>query len=212
MRLSVETTSRLLRASTRRLLHRMLSPLCGFDQHISFMMRNRCDPRFLTSGAELCGVHVLRNQRPPGIGAYHIGGSGIYLEEALIRTLAETVERYAQMVSEVSRCHPSVFATYDEMVARGEPVIGFDKLQFFSSRQHTLPKFPFHAPAADGPFSWIKARSLFDSSEIWIPDQVLLVGYTAREIAGERRCIPGVTTGTAAHVTPEDALRNALLE
>src|SRR5205823_12879576 len=188
MRVSVRSSDRPMRASTRRLLHRMLSPLCGFDQHISFMMRNRCDARFLTSGAEMCGVHVLRNQRPPGIGAYHIGGSGIYIEEALIRTLAETVERYAQMVSEVSGCHSSVFATYDEMVARGEQVIGFDKLQFFSSRQHAQPKFPFHAPAADRPFLWIKARSLLDSSEMWIPAQVLLVGYTARGTAGERRC------------------------
>jgi thiazole/oxazole-forming peptide maturase SagD family component len=212
LKLLVQPGHRALRAETHRLLRRMLSPLCGFDQHISFIMRNRREPRFVTTGAELCGVHVLRNRPRPGVGAYHIGGSGVCLEEALIRTLAETVERYGQMVSEVSGRHQAVFASHTEMAARGESVLDFDSLRFFSDRQHARLGFPFHAPSPDMPMSWIKAPSLLDSSATWMPSQVLLVGYTAKEPVGERRCVPGVTTGTAAHVTPEDALRNALLE
>jgi thiazole/oxazole-forming peptide maturase SagD family component len=212
LRLSIVRHNGHMMPRTADLMPRMLSPLCGFDQRVSVMLRNRSDPRFITVGAELCGVHVLRDQPAPPVGVYHIGGSGVFRDEALIKTLAETAERYAQMVSQVSGKHRLLFATYAEIVAEGKRVLSFEKLQYFSSRQLASSAFPFRAAAKDRPFSWAKTRSLFDNSELWIPAQLLLVGYTLRKADGEDLCIPAVTTGTAAHVTATDALRNALLE
>jgi thiazole/oxazole-forming peptide maturase SagD family component len=201
-----------LRYTTRRLLQRMLSPLCGFDQRVSFMSRSRLEPHFLTAGAELAGVHVLRGEPKPKAGAYHIGGSGVVLEEVIIRTLGETVERYSQLVSEIGNHHAVVRASYDQIVDRGERVIAADKLRFFSEEQYSRHGFPFQPFSRDISMGWMKAPSLIDDSESWIPTQLLLVGYVIKAAEGERWLLPAVTTGSAAHTKREHALRNALLE
>src|SRR5262245_24181171 len=108
-----------MRYSTHLLMHRMLSPLCGLNQRIGFVLRGEDEPEFMIAGAELTGVHVLRGQKRPRQGFYHIGGSGVILEESLIRSLGETVERYSQFVSEASGRYDVVMASHDEMARRG---------------------------------------------------------------------------------------------
>jgi ribosomal protein S12 methylthiotransferase accessory factor len=212
VRISAEQGDLTMRHTTRTLLGRMLSPLCGFDQRISFMLRSRLEPRLLAAGAELAGVHVLRKEPKPKAGAYHIGGSGVVLEEAVIRTLGETIERYSQMVSEISNDHTIIWASYEQLVDRGERVIATDKLRFFSEKQYSRPEFLFRPFSRDTPMGWIKVPSLIDDSENWIPAQLLLVGYVVRAAEGERWLLPAVTTGSAAHTKHDHALRNALLE
>jgi ribosomal protein S12 methylthiotransferase accessory factor len=212
MKIRAEQGDLTLSHTTRLLLQRMLSPLCGFDQRISFMLRSRLEPSFFTVGAELAGVHVLREQPKPKAGAYHIGGSGVVLEEAVIRALGETVERYAQLVSEVGNRHTIIWASYDQIVGHGRRVIATDKLHFFSEKQYSRPGFPFRRFSRSSPMGWMKAPSLTDDSESWIPAQLLLVGYVVRAAEGERWLLPAVTTGSAAHTKRDHGLRNALLE
>jgi hypothetical protein len=83
------------------LTRRMLSPLCGLDRRVGYVLRGRHGPRFLVAGGELTGVHVLLGEPEPG--SYHIGGTGVFPREALVRTLGETVERYAQFVAPLAR-------------------------------------------------------------------------------------------------------------
>lgn len=211
MKISVNDSNLQLHYSTRILLQRMLSPLCGLDQRISFLMRSHLEPHFMTAGAELTGVHVLRNQ-PKQAGYYHIGGGGVVLEEAVIRSLGETIERYSQLVSEIHNRHNVVTASYDRVADRGERVIAPDKLLFFSETQFSRPGFPFQPFSRDNPMGWVKAPSLVEDSDIWIPAQLILVGYTVKQVDGERWLLPAVTTGSAAHTSREHALRNALLE
>src|SRR5207249_4475397 len=64
----------------------------------------------------------------------------------------------------------------------------------------------------DIPMGWLKAPSLVEDAEIWIPAQCILVGYTIKDLDGERWLMPAFTTGSAAHTKREHALRNALLE
>lgn len=207
---SVDVT---LSTRTKRLLHRMFGQLCGLDQQITFLLRSRYGPRFLVSGAELTGVHVLQRQpRPRGVAPYHIGGCGVLPDEALIRCLGETVERYTQLTSEIGRRGEVRFASHTELVKAGERVVDADALRMFAPEQHEIDGFPFQAFDEDAPMGWLAAQSLLDGDAVWVPAQHVLVGYAARREAGEPRVVAGVTTGGAAHTSPVEALRNGLRE
>jgi thiazole/oxazole-forming peptide maturase SagD family component len=188
----------------------MVSPLCGLDRMLVFSQRSREGPRFIVGGAELTGVHHLLNQADPG--SYHIGGVGVVLHEAVIRALGETVERYAQFVSAFGARHPVTMAAYAEMAERRLSIPAPETLAFFSEAQHASPAFPFRPFDPSRPLGWVKAVSLPDRTEAWVPAQLVLLGYRVRHDAGEPWLLPAVTTGTAAHTRPDQALRNALLE
>jgi thiazole/oxazole-forming peptide maturase SagD family component len=212
MNIQVSSNDLDLRHATRSLLQRMLSPLCGLDKGISFGLIGSLEARFLSAGAELTGAHVLLNEPLPRQGIYHIGGSGVVREEALIRVLAETTERYAQVVSAISRRHSITMASYDEMLSRGEAVVGAEKLRFFSDDQYAQPDFPFKRFSRDSPLGWIRAASLLTPESISIPAQLAILGYRPRAEYDEGWLSSAVTTGTASHTAPGMALRNAVLE
>lgn len=199
-----------LSPGTAQLLRRMVGPLCGLDQGLGFVTRGRQEPRLVVSGAELTGVHVLLGQAEPG--SYHIGGAGVFLEEAVIRALGESIERYCQLVSCFGGRHEIVFTTHAELSARGLSALPPERLAFFSAGQVAADWFPFDELDPDAPYGWVAARSLVDGSELLVPAQLALVGYTVRRADGEPWIAPAVTTGTAAHLDREQALRSALLE
>jgi thiazole/oxazole-forming peptide maturase SagD family component len=205
-------TSDGLRPSTQRLLRRMLSPLCGLSQLIGCSVRGGDDPRFVVAGAELTGVHLLNRSPKPKPGFYHIGGGGVFLEEAMIRSLGETVERYSQAISEVSAGREIIFASYDELVQRGERCVSSDKLRFFSDAQYLRPNFPFQAFSSSAPLGWLKVHQAYEVGELYVPAQLLLTGYTPKRNQGESWLLSAVTTGTAAHTSRHLAMRGALLE
>lgn len=199
-----------LHGSTRKLMKRMVSPLCGLNQSAGFVTHGRGEPRFVIAGADLTGVHRLLGYEQPM--SYHIGGSGVFLEEALIRTLGETVERYSQLVTCLSGRHEMRFASLEELARAGEKVLDADRLQLFSDEQLASPKFPFRPFAPTARITWVRATSLLDDAEMWLPAQALFVGYRMRSEEGEERFAPAFTTGSAAHTDPPRALRNTLLE
>jgi thiazole/oxazole-forming peptide maturase SagD family component len=195
--------------ATSRLVERMVSPLVGLDRMVGVIVRGRLEPRFMVAGAELTGVHLLAGQDKPG--SYHIGGTGIFPHEALIRTLGESVERYAQMVSgAVGR--PMRMASWHEMRSAGLAVPRTEQLEFFTAEQHETKGFRFDRFDPDAALAWVRAAALPGGGERWLPAQLVLVGYHPRRDRGEPWLIPAVTTGTAAHTNPLLALRGALLE
>ncbi len=196
--------------STRKLMKRMVSPLCGLDQSVGFVTRGRAEPRFVIAGAELTGVHRLLGYEQPM--SYHIGGSGVFLEEALIRTLGETVERYSQLVTCLSGRHEMRFASLEDLIGAGERVLEADRLQLFSDDQFASPNFPFKPFAPSARITWVRGASLLHGAGVWLPAQAVFVGYRVRSEDGERRFAPAFTTGSAAHTVPQRALRNTLLE
>jgi thiazole/oxazole-forming peptide maturase SagD family component len=196
---------------TRSLERAMLSPLCGLSRMVGCTLRGYREPRFLTAGVDLTGVHVLRGTHAPPPGFYHIGGGGILRDEALIRALGETAERYCQMIAEASGW-PILRASYDALLARGEPVIDAARLRFFTDDQHAVEGFPFRPFCREDTMGWVSARSLITEERSWIPAQLLLVGYAPRIHDGESWLTSAVTTGTAAHTDPRAAVLNGLLE
>lgn len=199
-----------LAPSTRLLLRRMLCPLTGLSQEIGFVVRGPGDPRIAIAGGEMTGVHMLRGSPPPERGAYHIGGSGTSYDEAIIRTLGETVERYAQFTAFTAGRQRAFGASLDDMLASGREVLASPGLRLFSDDQLDRPGFPFARIDGETEIGWLCGYSPVDGSECWMPAQQAAVGYPG--LPGEPRFAEGVTTGSAAHTSLGRAVRNALLE
>ncbi|MCD6039140.1 MAG: hypothetical protein K0S27_540 [Gammaproteobacteria bacterium] len=212
IKLKVHSRDNQLSPITQLLSRKMLSPLCGIVREIGFLRRSSRMPRIISTGADLTGVHVLLNKPRPGLGGYHIGATGISLNEVLIKTLGESVERYAQLVSEISGRFSTRFLSYSQLVlTEGDAVLPEDRLKIFEDHQFKQAGFPF-VQYADQPLDWIKLPSLLSSYSMWIPTQFLLVGYQVKHAKNEPWISPAVTTGTASHVNKVSALINSILE
>lgn len=195
---------------TRRHMSRMLSPLTGLTRSVGFLAHGSGEGNLLTAGAELTGVHGLVGRPDPGPGAYHIGGGGLMLGEALVRCFGETVERYAHFVWQPYGAHGLAHGTHDELAARGERALAPDELSFFTDDQLADPGLPYRRFSPSAPLGWLKLPSLTGGEPCWIPAHLLVVGYVRR--TDELPLLSAVTTGTAAHTDPDQALVNALQE
>ena len=200
-----------LHPKTAHLLSRMGGSFTGVAQQMGVVARSRNDPRLCVIGGEMTGVHELTRREAPPPGSYHIGGCGLDFEDAVIKTLGETVERYAHFVA-ASRPPRAATArcSYAELVARGTTVLAPDALRWFSTDQLNRPGFPCAQLGPDTATGWVEARSLVNGRACWVPAQEAFPGYIGRP--DEPRFVPGVTTGSAAHTRLDLALRNALLE
>lgn len=210
MNARVYTGSRQLSLPTHRLLDRMLAPATGLCQQIGFLMRSPLEARLAVAGGDMTGVHVLRGLGEPRSGSHHIGGCAPTYDEAIIKTLGETVERYAQQSVIVDGRVRIQRASYQQMVAAEHRVLGGPGFELFTPTQLARPGFPFTAIDAHTPIGWVALSSLPDHGECWAPAQVALLGY--RRAPDEPRFMLGVSTGTAAHTDPGQALERALLE
>ena len=210
MNVAVGAAADPLDPATALLLRRMVCPLTGLAQSVGFARRGALEPRVAVAGGEMTGVHVLGDRPPPREGAYHIGGSGTTFEEVVIRTLGETIERYAQFTPDQAGRRAGVVASLAELRERGERVVANEGCRFFTDAQLARDPFPFAPLSEDTPIGWTSAISLPGGEDCWAPAQQVLVGYVKSE--GERQYMPAVTTGTAAHTGLAGAIRNALLE
>lgn len=212
MSVNIATTHGHIRHRTDKLLKRMLNPCFGMMQEVGILGGAYNNPSLIVAGGVLTGVHVLQNKPDPGRVAYHIGGCGIFLEESMIKTLAEGVERYAQLLSEISQYFHVYFTSYQTLADKHEPIISKEKLQLFTEEQLQRPRFAFQAFSEDKPISWVPFYSLIHNRKVWVPAQLAFFGYQVRMKDGEPWFGPGMSTGTAAHVSEMLARKNAILE
>ena len=201
-----------LNSPSNRFLQRMLSPLCGINPKVIFISRGRESARILSAAANLTGVHLLNKSQEPKKGAYHIGANGIYVEEAMIRVLSESVERYSHMTIEVDGRHKMLFASYDDMLKRNDPILPTEKFNYFMKQQLTRKGFPYQRFTTQAPLTWVQTTSLISKHKIWVPAELLFIGYKIKANLGEPFLASATTIGTASHTSPVLALRSALLE
>jgi thiazole/oxazole-forming peptide maturase SagD family component len=201
-----------LKYKSNQLMNSMLSPFCGMNQEIGYVSRTSGDMRLMVGSAALTGIHVLFNRPNPGRGAYHIGGTGILPNESMIRILGESVERYAQLMSDFSFSSQLKYVRYADLLQNGENVLPLHYLTLYSNSQLSRSDFPFQKISNHSQLSWIKMFSCHDKSSIWVPAQLVLVGYNIKKEAGEPWITSAVTTGTAAHVNYPLACKAAVLE
>ncbi len=159
--------------------------------------------------------HKITYNDPEKHVEYHLSGYGMYNEEALIKLIGESVERYAPVGTERIFHDKVVYASYREISKRGK-AMPLEYLNLFSQEQQkTLSELmPFYSPrhaTQDDAIGWISCASLTRPGEnIWVPIQMLLVGFV--QDSGEKLFTPSFSTGTASHRSLKKALLNALVE
>lgn len=147
---------------------------------------------------------------------YHLSGYGTYWEEALIRLAGEAIERYSLMVAQHTLADHIRYASYREIEREGR-VVPLEYLRPFGDDDYErLNRGQYHGLRRLEPtdvVGWVRCPSIFDpSTDVWVPAQMLFVGYKLSREHGEVAFCPGFSTGTAAHTSPAKALQNALLE
>jgi thiazole/oxazole-forming peptide maturase SagD family component len=135
------------------------------------------------------------------------------LESALIKGMAETLERYAHFAfprAFSSRWH---FGSQAELASRlkllsAEDLRGLQVVVKGVERSgRALTPF-----SPETPLCWVDLREPLSGQTVHVPAQAVFVGYRLRVDGGEPWHFVSVTSGTATHVTHEDAALNALLE
>lgn len=201
-----------LQFRTNQLLNKLYNPLCGMVQEMGFIKRNKFGPAIFTTAADISGVHTQLGFDNPGPGAYHIGGSGVLENESVIKSLAESLERFAQLSSHNLISKHALFQSYSQMISQYKNVLSKDYLDLYTKTQHQDQTFPFHAFDPLRPLSWVELSHLNHRNRTWLPAQLAFVGYQIKHENNEPWYASAVTTGTAAHTNPSSALLNALLE
>jgi thiazole/oxazole-forming peptide maturase SagD family component len=192
------------------LYQRAYGRLCGIVTSVGRLSRPATSPRFFVEGGELTGVHYWSAGPAPKPGAFHIGGYGIWPFESRIRVLGETLERYAGHAAAQETRFAPLRSCYDELAAGDISVLPDDKFAFFTPDQLAREGFLFQPFTRLAPIGWIKVASLVDPAACYVPAQFFLIGYTPDE--DEPWMAPAVSTGTAAHTAPAQALYAALSE
>ncbi len=148
---------------------------------------------------------------------YHLAGYGLYNEEALVKLMGESVERYAAMAAIRLFTDEFRYATRRELAAE-EPCLPLEYLGIFTPEQQATLASRIHRycdrpPTEDDVISWVRCPSLVRPGEyVWVPTQLFFLGFTRNPEHNDLMFTPSFSTGTAAHISLENALRNALIE
>jgi bacteriocin biosynthesis docking scaffold, sagD family len=147
---------------------------------------------------------------------YHIIGYSNDYGESLARYTGESVERYAGITSHIFFDGQIIYESYENFSQKNN-TIPFELIQVFSPEQIKRQN-DFSYSACEkiierkDIIGWVKCYSLFNKGEIYVPAQMLLLGYLPSQKENEYLYVPSFSTGTASHRSFEKALENALIE
>lgn len=142
------------------------------------------------------------------------GGAGWTDDDAERACVGEAVERWQTHALPTDRL---VRASYAELVGAGMTDTGLTGAAIdpqavvrFSDEQYAVPGFPYEPLTRTTTTDWVRARVLGTGAPIWVPAE--LVFLDLRPTAAPPRFGPTISTGWAAHVTPQQALAAAVCE
>lgn len=145
--------------------------------------------------------------------SYHISGYGNLFEEADIRFLGESVERYAGIVSHKLQAPRIRYCSRAELLAAGEKVMPLSLTATLTEEQlQKMSKFnPLYRVARytdEEQLHFVQAMSIHDFNQsVWVPASTFFIGFTEDQLQ-----MPSFTTGTACHEDIYRAFSNALIE
>jgi len=136
------------------------------------------------------------------------GGAGIRLEDAINRAMGELLERYASLAYDGTG---SVVCSRKTLVSRGCRAAPLDSLTLFSPEQLAAPGFAHPEFTADTPVGWVEGTSLADGLPIFVPGQLVSMGYHPGpdEVSP---CFYPTSSGCALGASVEAAVVAGLLE
>lgn len=175
------------------------------------------EPEMRAMTATMPHYHRLIMNDPRMHMQYHLSGYGLYHEEAFIKLMGESVERYGAMVAIRMFDRDFHYASAKEMADIG-PALPLEYLAIHTPEQQTqissrLHRYSTRPPTEDDRIAWVKCPSLTRPGEdLWVPAQLFFLGFTTNPDEGDKLFTPSFSTGTAAHGSLENALRNAIIE
>lgn len=191
---------------------------CGITQGLAVPVVDfPPEPYLRAMTGKMPHYHRLILDNPTKDMQYHLSGYGVYNEEAFVKFMGESIERYSTVVSSKLFEDRIVYASYEDMSKMGT-VMPLEYINIFSEEQqrrisHLMPNYSPEKATAKDIIGWVECPSLFDvNKRIWVPSQMLFVGFKKNVSKNEKMFVPSFSTGTAAHVTLKKALLNALIE
>lgn len=202
----------------KRLLHNtiqlwddMVSPLCGIVNCTYAFLKQTYDPNVIALGAQLTDPTIYRGINGPV--TYHIGGMGLNREDAMIKCLAESYERYISFMCNPEENLKCFFGSYNELKLKYTDDLTLDActFQYFNSEQYQQTHF-YNSFSKEDLMLWVRVTDIITSKRIWIPAHITFLGYRIKTESGEARINGAVSTGTAVHTDYVSCLYNSLLE
>ncbi|MDI6604453.1 MAG: YcaO-like family protein [Thermoanaerobacteraceae bacterium] len=191
---------------------------CGIMQGFTVpVVSSPPDPYLKSITGRMPNYHKLILKNPTAEMQYHLSGYGMYYEEAMVKYMGESIERYSTVVSTHLAKDRIIYASYED-ISKKNNAMPLEYLNIYTAEQqiqlsNLLPAIePRHATNKDI-IGWVKCYSLMNpGEEIWVPSQMIFVGFKKNAEKGEKMFVPSFSTGTASHRTIKEALFNALLE
>lgn len=131
------------------------------------------------------------------------GGAALERNIAIIKAIAESIERYCAAFSQGKRR----FVTWHELDGVATPPEDF---ALFSDAQYRTPGFPFKRFDRNTPTQWVHGRALSNGQSRWVP--AAFVHLPHHRAQGEPRITTSISTGLAAGDDEHSATASALLE
>ncbi len=132
---------------------------------------------------------------------YHICGYGQSNEEALTRVLGESVERFSFMSSYWLIKDTLVCDSYENLIKK-EKVLPLDYINVLSDYSK-----PFETLNKEDNINWLRLKNFCNNEYIYYP-----LALISTDVTSKKNYFPTMSTGTATHITYENALLNAMIE
>lgn len=175
------------------------------------------EPYLHSATAAMPRYHRLAMDDPHMQMQYHLAGYGTSHEEAITRLTGEAVERYAAVMAMRLFRDRVEYASHRRLSARAE-CLPLELLGIFDDAQQRRISGMLHhyrdtPPTEDDVIAWVPCPSLLHPGrEIYVPAQLMFLGFRSDERHRDVMVTPSFSTGTAAHVSLDKALLSALIE
>lgn len=140
------------------------------------------------------------------------GGKGLTLEDSVLSSLGEAIERMIGAFSSVTRSTEEIerWASANELAQMGLSFVGPKDVALFAPEQFESPSFLCEPWNMDSRLLWIKGTNLLNGDEIYVPSQLVHLFYIRQ--AGEARVGVSSSGGLATHLDAEHSLAHGILE
>lgn len=197
-------------AETIEKLSRLFEPMGGISEGtIQFRPSTRLSESFqmftaTTGNVGFIAPETMAARKLDGEGDI-VGGAGSDLDEAKgkIRAQAECVERYANFIFLRSEI------VVDTAERLGSRAMDLDTLPRCSESEYRNPVCPMVPPSKTERIRWVPALSLHTGEEKLVP---LICSHLLHRPWRAEMFVNSISTGVAAHFSPEKALLNAICE
>lgn len=160
------------------------------------------DVFFLTMTADFPNYH--RMYQGENKISYHLSGYGLTREDALIRLIGESIERYSVVFSYEMFKDYVIYAS--EIEINQEHI----SLKYINVMDYNSNKF-INMIHENDKIGWYELWDIVHNKSVFVPAQLFFINYSNR-MFNEKRSFFGVSTGTAAHTSLEKSLENSLVE